>query len=63
MALDAKLPCKEQVKCINEGPKQTFGRIYWLLGRDSVLSVHKLRLYDQILKHIWSAAMGLCQER
>lgn len=55
MTLDAKLRWKEHVKKKKDELNIKYRKMYWLLGRNSQLSVsNKLLLYKQILRPIWS---------
>ena len=55
MTLDAKLKWKEHVKKKKQELNLKFWKMYWLLGRQSQLSIHnKLLLYKQVLKPIWT---------
>ena len=48
--------CQEETR--GNGPK--IQKMYWLLGRDSPLSLHsKLLLYKQILKLVWTYGIQL----
>jgi hypothetical protein len=54
MTLDAKLRWKEHVKKKKQELNLKFRKMYWLLGRQSQLSIHnKLLLYKQVLKPVW----------
>ena len=60
MTLDAKLRWKARVKKKREEMDQRYKRMYWLIGRNSSLSLHnKLLLYKQILKTIWTYGIQL----
>jgi hypothetical protein len=53
-------PCQEETR--GTGPKiqKKYIYIYWLIGRDSSLSLHnKLLLYKQILKPVWTCGIRL----
>jgi hypothetical protein len=55
MTLDAKLRWKAHVKKKREELALRYKKMYWLLGRNSSLSIHnKLLLYKQILKPVWT---------
>ena len=55
MTLDAKFRWKAHVKKKQEDIDLRYKRTYWLIGRNSSLSLHnKLILYKQILKPIWT---------
>jgi hypothetical protein len=54
MILDAKLRWKEHSKNQRDELNNKFRKIYWLLGRNSELSVHnKLALYKQVIRPVW----------
>jgi hypothetical protein len=56
MTLDAKLRWKEKSDELNI----KFRKMYWLLGRNSELSVHnKLILYKQVIRPVWSYGIQL----
>lgn len=60
MTLDAKLKWKEHIKKKKDELNIKFRKMYWLLGRNSELSVHnKLLLYRQILKPVWTYGIQL----
>ena len=60
MTLDAKLKWKEHVKKKQEELNIKYRKMYWLIGRNSELSIHnKLLLYRQILKPIWTYGIQL----
>lgn len=60
MTLDAKLRWKEHVKKKKEELNIKFRKMYWLLGRNSELSIkNKLLLYRQILKPVWTYGIQL----
>lgn len=55
MTLDTKLRWKEHVKMKRKELNLKFSKIYWLLGRQSQLSIHnKLLIYQQVLKPVWT---------
>jgi predicted GIY-YIG superfamily endonuclease len=55
MTLDAKLRWKEHIKKKRDELNIKFRKMYWLLGRNSELSVHnKLTLYKQVICPVWS---------
>jgi hypothetical protein len=55
MTLDAKLQWKEHIKKKRDELNIKFMKMYWLLGRNSELSVHnKLTLYKQVIRAVWS---------
>lgn len=54
MNLDAKLKWKVHVKKKTEELQLKYRKMYWLIGRNSQLSIHnKLMLYKQVLKPVW----------
>jgi len=60
MTLDAKLRWKAHVKKKREELVLRYKKMYWLIGRDSSLSLHnRLLLYKQILKSVWTYAIQL----
>jgi uncharacterized protein YeeX (DUF496 family) len=60
MTLDAKLRWKEHIKKKRDELNIKFRKMYWLLGRNSELSVHnKLTLYKQIIRPVWSYGIQL----
>jgi hypothetical protein len=60
MTLDAKLRWKAHVKKKREKLGLRYKKIYWLIGRNSSLSLHnKLLLYKQILKPLWTYGIQL----
>jgi uncharacterized protein YeeX (DUF496 family) len=60
MTLDAKLRWKEHIKKKRDGLNIKFRKMYWLLGRNSELSVHnKLTLYKQVIRPAWSYGIQL----
>jgi hypothetical protein len=60
MTLDAKLRWKEHIKKKRDELNMKFRKIYWLLGRNSELSVHnKLILYKQVIRSVWSYGIQL----
>jgi hypothetical protein len=55
MTLDAKLRWKEHIKKKRDELNIKLRKMYWLLGRNSELSVHnKLTLYKQVTCPVWS---------
>jgi hypothetical protein len=57
---DAKLRCKEHIKKKRDELNIKFRKMYWLLGRNSELSVHNnLILYKQVLHPVWSYGIQL----
>jgi uncharacterized protein YeeX (DUF496 family) len=55
MTLDAKLRWKEHIKKKRYEFNIKFRKMYWLLGRNSELSVHNiLTLYKQVIRRVWS---------
>lgn len=60
MTLDAKLRWKAHVKKKKQELELRYKRMYWLLGRQSALSVHnKLLLYKQVLMPVWTYGIQL----
>jgi hypothetical protein len=60
MNLDAKLRWKEHIKKKRDELNIKFRKMYWLLGRNSELSIHnKLLLYKQVLRPVWSYGIQL----
>lgn len=60
MTLDAKLRWKEHVKKKKSELELKYRKMYWLLGRNSELTIHnKLLLYKQILKPVWTYGIQL----
>lgn len=60
MTLDAKLKWKEHVKKKKDELNLKFRKMYWLLGRNSLLSTeNKLLLYRQVLKPVWTYGIQL----
>jgi hypothetical protein len=60
MTLDAKLRWKEHIKKKRDELNISFRKMYWLLGRNSELSVHnKLTLYKQVIRLVWSYGIQL----
>ena len=60
MTLDAKLKWKEHVKKKKEELNIKYRKMYWLLGKNSELTIHnKLLLYRQILKPVWTYGIQL----
>ena len=54
MTLDAKLRWKEHVKIKRKELDLKYRDLYWLIGRNSSLSIYnKILIYNQILKSIW----------
>jgi hypothetical protein len=54
MTLDAKLRQKRHIKKSDE-LNIKFRKMYWLLGRNSELSIHnKIILYMQVIYPVWS---------
>lgn len=53
--LDAKLKWKEHIKKKKDELNIKYRQLYWLLGRNSELSVYnKILIYKQILKPVWT---------
>ena len=60
ITLDAKLRWKAHVKKKREELRLKYRKMYWLIGRNSTLSLHnKLLLYKQILKPVWTYGIQL----
>lgn len=60
MTLDARLRWKAHVKKKREELGIKYRKLYWLLGRNSELSVeNKILVYKQILKPIWTYGIQL----
>lgn len=60
MTLDAKLRWKVHVKKKREELGHKYRKMYWLIGKNSNLSLHnKLLLYKQILKPTWTYGIQL----
>ena len=60
MTLNAKLRWKAHVKKKREELGIKFRKMYWLLGRNSELSIYnKLTLYKQVLKPVWTYGIQL----
>lgn len=60
MNLDAKLKWKVHVKKKAEELQLKYRKMYWLIGRNSQLSIHnKLMLYKQVLKPVWTYGIQL----
>lgn len=60
MTLDSKLRWKEHVKIKRKELNLKFSKLYWLLGRQSQLSIHnKLLIYQQVLKPVWTYGIQL----
>lgn len=58
--LDVKLKWKVHVKMKTEQLKLKYKSMYWLLGRDSQLSIkNKLLVYQQVLKPVWTYGLPL----
>lgn len=54
MTLDTKLRWKEHIRKKRAELGLKYRQLYWLLGRNSQLSIHnKILIYNQILKPIW----------
>ena len=54
MTLDTKLRWKEHVKTKIKELNLKFAKMYWLLGRQSQLSIYnKMLLYQQMIKPVW----------
>jgi hypothetical protein len=60
MTLDAKLRWKAHVKKQRQELELRYQKMYWLVRRNSSLSLHnKLLIYKQILKPIWTYGIQL----
>jgi hypothetical protein len=60
MTLDTKLWWKEHIKKKRDELIIKFRKMYWLLGRNSELSIYnKLILYKQVLRPVWSYGIQL----
>jgi hypothetical protein len=60
MTLHAKLRWKENIKKKRDKLNIKFRKMYWLLGRNSELSVHnELILYKQVISPVWSYGIQL----
>jgi uncharacterized protein YeeX (DUF496 family) len=60
MTLNAKLRWKEHIKKKRDELNIKFRKMYWLLGRNSELSVHnKLTLYRHVIRPVWSYGIQL----
>lgn len=60
MTLDAKLRWKAHVKKKREELALKYRKLYWLMGRKSVLSTYnKILLYKQLLKPVWTYGIQL----
>ena len=60
MTLDTKLKWKEHVKIKRKELDLKFRKMYWLIGRNSELSIgNKTLLYKQILKPVWTYGIQL----
>lgn len=54
MTLDAKLHWKEHVKIKRKELDLKYRDLYWLIGRNSTLSIsNKTLIYNQVLKPVW----------
>jgi hypothetical protein len=60
LSLNAKLRSKEHIKKKRDELNNKFRKMYWLLGRNSELSVHNtLTLYKQVIRPVWSYGIQL----
>jgi hypothetical protein len=60
MTLDAKLKWKEHIKKKKKQCEQKYKSMYYLLGRNSNLSIYnKILIYNQIIKPIWAYGIQL----
>jgi uncharacterized protein YeeX (DUF496 family) len=58
--LDAQLRWKEHIKKKHDELNIKFRKMYWLLGRNSELSIHnKLTIYKQVICPVWSYGIQL----
>ena len=58
--IDAKLKGKEHVKKKTEEVKLKYRSMYWLLGRNSHLTIkNKVLVYQNVLKPIWTYGLQL----
>jgi hypothetical protein len=55
MTLDSKLRSKVHIKIKPDELNIKFRKMYWLLGRNSKLSIHsKIILYKQVIRPVWN---------
>jgi hypothetical protein len=60
MTIDTKLRWKEHIKMKRDELNIKFRKMYWLLGRNSELSIYiKLILYKQVLRPVWGYGIQL----
>jgi hypothetical protein len=60
MTLDAKLRWKEHIKKIRDDLNIKFRKMYWLLGRNSELSIHSnIISYKHVISPVWSYGIQL----
>jgi hypothetical protein len=60
MTLGTKLLWKEHIKKKRDELNIKFRKMYWLLGRNSKLSIYnKLIIYKQVLRLVWSYGLQL----
>ena len=60
MTMDSKLRWKTHIKMKTEELQIKFRKMYWLLGRQSELSItNKVLLYKQILRPVWAYGIQL----
>ncbi len=58
--LDTKLKWKEHIKKKTDESKLKYKNMYWLLGRNSQLSIrNKVLVYKQVLKPVWTYGLQL----
>jgi hypothetical protein len=63
MTLDTKLRLKEHIKKKRDELNIKFRKMYWLLGRNSELSIYNKRiLYKQVLRPVWSYGLGYASD-
>lgn len=61
MTLDAKLHWKEHIKIKRKELDLKYRDLYWLIGRNSILSIYnKTLIYNQVLKPVWIYGIQIC---
>ena len=61
MTLDTKLHWKEHVKIKRRELDLRYRELYWLIGRNSTLSIqNKILIYNQVLKPRWCYGIQIC---